>query len=1715
VLRPFLLACNYPDANAKLLTIGLNAIQLLLSGDAVCPEDSTHIVRVLVIQASVSASLHEAAHPHSNNNAASMIMPSNSGGEVSPTKTSSLAGSMMNAVGLSSYSSGGSGSSARSLKEDESVCMKLLQTLTMVVASKDLVLGEEVVAQCVMVCLTLIGTGGGFSSSQHPSSGRGGRGGMLGKKSTKSSADKHGARVRRAAVGTLKQTLSLVFDRALSDQILEDESITPFAEGGKSQQSDLNKEELQKIKQSTRNAAAGAFNDLCTLAEHPSEYLDLPHSPSRPRMSRRRADMQGPFSMGLLASSFGGGGSSKQNLQFIQMPPRPTCFELMDMILQQTPSLFINAGDEKNFQRARRHSSGEGAGSENQGGPNPRPTLSPFRRQNTVGSGNLVVMQDKSYDFSLLLRTKACPLVTTTLLSELTSHNGNSGGGGDAYSNDNIMSGNSVEESDLNFPLLVRCTELASTLIQQFGQIEDLSGECHVLITSLIRYVSAAAEGYQDSADGFEDGFVYSAAQAFLDGAHQQSESANEGVTTTGSSGGPAVKGAAATSGKDPNSHRYGITHPQLVSNTLLWRGALAMEAFHKLLRLPSLVKHFHDLYDNFNAQMPLLAVLIQAVSDFAIIAASNENSIRSVAFRASSASRGGSSIPMSTIAPVYVSKIGARAREYATFFDEWDASVDTHQHSGHVSTSSATSGEYATLASLDFVENVPACDEGETIWLAFQCTLRLLASMNELVIEATDEITSNPEGMVNMEEDDANDTIQIAESTSFKSLISLVDCTFSPCLALLQHFLKRFSGSTIILECALLGYQHLANASMLLLPYNTQKVSVQRKALMTTLCKLAVPSFGRARGSQSFPSPSAPLLNRHVLGLVALFRILHQNANLIDIEWTVVMRTLEQMSDQPIASPKLSDRVYETSEAIANAYTRLPQFTTSVTSHTLQQLTASLAQLSSASARGDKVPQLLDEDIDAAGGGNYNGAHGRKAQQPAPSSSMNFFGFAGRALGVGTPSSGSTGHTESFVDMTVTTDQSRAPLSKTYTSDLYANAATHLPSSNNIRTAANTKTMDLSSRIPFSLVLLVQACLANHDRFDVFGTRVIQHLSALATECELDVVRRYAMDMLAHIISLRFSDAAGADHPGRQLDTSFRRTKHAAASIDALDYLMLVEADGASVEDSVQPTEGTNNGGNIVPRKASVWQAELVTPLCLCIQSATIPEGAECGLTTLYTILENEGHGMEGACWPIIIRGIGSCAGDLDERSSSSWIACGVRAFRCLKLIVDDFLDTLPDQENSVVGQAARHALLDCCASFGSSRHDINTSLTAMGMLWTIADHHSDPSSLDRVFEKLAHLSCDSRVEVRNCGVNTLFSCVAGIGAKFSPQQWEKCFREFIFNVLEQVEYHQQEGRIQDEQKSATQPKAAPANQISINVHHSRDSIEKQWATTLVLTMRGMERLLRQFFIPLLRTSLSCELEYSGDQGSSDSVPSDIENHAWFRAAWERILDSALECASVFCGRDSLEQQYAGIEMLILCCQLASRGGLEAAANPVRVTTNMQVVNGALRQVGPSSSPSKKAPPSKLLLPEGSEADNQLANEQRYDMFLAAFDNLENLLSILNEGPENDEDESFSHGGMAATQVLTRLTAGLSNLYTACMDDEFSIKGENKEDGLEGRFVQMVRKCAIKSSMDAGSKFLNQSQRGCLELLTKMATRASWRAFETLAVLAGSSFVA
>ena len=50
--------------------------------------------------------------------------------------------------------------------------------------------------------------------------------------------------------------------------------------------------------------------------------------------------------------------------------------------------------------------------------------------------------------------------------------------------------------------------------------------------------------------------------------------------------------------------------------------------------------------------------------------------------------------------------------------------------------------------------------------------------------------------------------------------------------------------------------------------------------------------------------------------------------------------------------------------------------------------------------------------------------------------------------------------------------------------------------------------------------------------------------------------------------------------------------------------------------------------------------------------------------------------------------------------------------------------------------------------------------------------------------------LSTDSRPEVRNSGVRTLFACVVSQGARLSGAAWDECLWEQLFPLLRSVHH-------------------------------------------------------------------------------------------------------------------------------------------------------------------------------------------------------------------------------------------------------------------------------------------------------------------------------------
>ena len=124
------------------------------------------------------------------------------------------------------------------------------------------------------------------------------------------------------------------------------------------------------------------------------------------------------------------------------------------------------------------------------------------------------------------------------------------------------------------------------------------------------------------------------------------------------------------------------------------------------------------------------------------------------------------------------------------------------------------------------------------------------------------------------------------------------------------------------------------------------------------------------------------------------------------------------------------------------------------------------------------------------------------------------------------------------------------------------------------------------------------------------------------------------------------------------------------------------------------------------------------------CIRDYKVAGVVEAGVEALHSVLESTGHKLDAEAWMEVIRAVASLPSD--KRESTDWSNSFAVGFRCLKLIVDDFLN---HTDSSI---AARTSLLDCCSSFGSSRHDVNTSLTAIGLLWTIADQDAGTVAID-----------------------------------------------------------------------------------------------------------------------------------------------------------------------------------------------------------------------------------------------------------------------------------------------------------------------------------------------------------------------------------------------
>uniref|UniRef100_A0A8C7CJN0 Protein MON2 homolog n=1 Tax=Oncorhynchus kisutch TaxID=8019 RepID=A0A8C7CJN0_ONCKI len=241
--------------------------------------------------------------------------------------------------------------------------------------------------------------------------------------------------------------------------------------------------------------------------------------------------------------------------------------------------------------------------------------------------------------------------------------------------------------------------------------------------------------------------------------------------------------------------------------------------------------------------------------------------------------------------------------------------------------------------------------------------------------------------------------------------------------------------------------------------------------------------------------------------------------------------------------------------------------------------------------------------------------------------------------------------------------------------------------------------------------------------------------------------------------------------------------------------------------------------------------------------------------LESVLQILQSQGDSL-GPGWPLVLGVIGAIRNDQGESLIRT-------AFQCLQLVVTDFLPTMPC--------AGLQIVVDVAGSFGLQNQELNISLTSIGLLWNISDYffqrgeaitqelEREEAALQKqaqekgeplnrpfhpappfdclwlcLYAKLGQLCVDPRPAVRKSAGQTMFSTIAAHGTLLQQPTWHIVVWKVLFHLLDCV------------RKSST---TADKEKIesgggNILIHHSRDTAEKQWAETWVLTLAGVARI-------------------------------------------------------------------------------------------------------------------------------------------------------------------------------------------------------------------------------------------------------------------------------
>ena len=588
-------------------------------------------------------------------------------------------------------------------------------------------------------------------------------------------------------------------------------------------------------------------------------------------------------------------------------------------------------------------------------------------------------------------------------------------------------------------------------------------------------------------------------------------------------------------------------------------------------------------------------------------------------------------------------------------------------------------------------------------------------------------------------------------------------------------------------------------------------------------------------------------------------------------------------------------------------------------------------------------------------------------------------------------------------------------------------------------------KARDVENLQEVSFMMVVLVAIVSGGRREVWGDVIMEYLIGVCKTCQDARVRLVAVEVARKIVVEGLED------------------KPRPAMVKARVVV--------GIEDFFK----TDRCGERASADDDEIGGRLLKQLMKVITESTFNDTVDAAVIRLKYIIEAWGQNLTGV-WQDVIKTLQVVAESPSSSSSSSSSSSAAvnSTFQTLQLVVDDFLEILTDEE--VVG------LLACCEAFVGSALNINNSLSAIGMIWKISDQNE--RVWKRVLSTLIRQGRDNRSAVRNCAVNTLFSCVVGNGSKLelggrvgSPRKssgstisekggWSYVFTDVVFVLL---------GAIEGSFETASTEASSGGGGASFTMHHSRDNPRKQWSETLRIGMQGLGRVMRQF-MPVFRSRV------------------------WFAEIWNAIGQLGNRCVA----SEEAEIALAGVELLLLCVELASKkgGGMQTG---LRAGDNMKVVNGRLQNVdgvGFDEVVRGNNPASHDDNSEDEYEDNLGSAEKQQlhqTIFLRAFANLDGVPASI-KGREKEED------------VLSALTDGAAHVYNCCASFEMSVdkKQSNEVVWVLDMMINFIFGIATRCGELSSSKYTTPAQKNVLYLLKEISAGGSSLAFETLSRLGG-----